>query len=54
MAVTLERLFPAAIDRTHPDRKDKFYHRLKHLIDAVELRGYAFVRVDDLLGKCKT
>jgi len=54
MAVALERLFLAATDQTHPDRKDKFYKRLKHLIDALELRGYAFVRVDDLLGKCKT
>jgi len=38
---------------THPDRKDKFYHRLEELIDTLKLRGYVFVRVDQLLNKCQ-
>jgi endoglucanase len=38
---------------THPDRKDKFYHRLEELIDTLQRRGYVFVRVDRLLMKCQ-
>jgi peptidoglycan/xylan/chitin deacetylase (PgdA/CDA1 family) len=36
---------------THPDRKDKFYRRLGELLDVLKARGYAFVRVDDLLRR---
>jgi endoglucanase len=36
---------------THPDRKDKFYDRLDDLIAALQSRGYAFVRIDRLLGR---
>ncbi len=38
---------------THPDRKDKFYSRLEELIDTLKLRGYVFVRVDQLLRMCQ-
>jgi endoglucanase len=37
---------------THPDRKDKFYHRLEELIDYLHQRGYVFLKVDDLLADC--
>ncbi len=35
---------------THPDRKDKFYLRLDDLITGLKARGYAFARVDRLIG----
>jgi len=35
---------------TAPERTDKFYDRLGDLVDALRGRGYAFVRIDDLLG----
>lgn len=35
---------------TDPARTDKFYLRLADLIDELRRRGYAFARVDDLLG----
>lgn len=38
---------------THPDRKDKFYHRLEELIGSLQLRGYVFVRADHLLRNCR-
>jgi len=34
---------------THPDRTDKFYFRLGELIDVLALKGYQFVRIDQLL-----
>ena len=34
---------------TDPRRTDKFYYRLPELINELEDRGYAFVRIDDLL-----
>ncbi|UCE42936.1 MAG: polysaccharide deacetylase family protein [Candidatus Aminicenantes bacterium] len=37
---------------THPDREDKFYHRLDELIDYLISLGYGFSRVDDLLTDC--
>lgn len=33
---------------TDPRRKDKFYHRLPALIEALVTRGYAFERIDEL------
>ncbi len=36
---------------THPDRKDKFYFRLDDLITGLKDKGYAFVRIDRLLGR---
>ncbi len=38
---------------THPDREDKFYFRLDDLITGLNNRGYAFVRIDRLLGRNK-
>jgi endoglucanase len=38
---------------THPDREDKFYFRLDDLITGLDNRGYAFVRIDRLLGRNK-
>ena len=35
---------------THPDRKDKFHFRLDDLVTGLKNRGYAFVRIDHLLG----
>ena len=35
---------------TDPERTDKLYSRLGDLIDELKRRGYAFVRVDRLLG----
>lgn len=35
---------------TDPRRKDKFYHRLPQLIDFLNMKGYAFVRIDELLS----
>jgi peptidoglycan/xylan/chitin deacetylase (PgdA/CDA1 family) len=35
---------------THPDRKDKFYRLLGPLLAELHKRGYAFVRVDELLA----
>jgi peptidoglycan/xylan/chitin deacetylase (PgdA/CDA1 family) len=37
---------------THPDRKDKFYHRLEELIEHLSSLGYGFSRVDGLLAEC--
>lgn len=37
---------------THPDRVDKFYHRLEELIDLLSSLGYTFLRVDELLAGC--
>jgi peptidoglycan/xylan/chitin deacetylase (PgdA/CDA1 family) len=34
---------------TDPRRTDKFYYRLPELINELEDRGYAFVRIDELL-----
>ncbi len=34
---------------TDPRRTDKFYHRLNELIDWLKARGYAVVRIDELL-----
>lgn len=36
---------------THPDRIDKFYFRLDDLVTGLKAKGYAFVRIDRLLGK---
>lgn len=36
---------------THPERTDKFYHRLPQLIGELKQKGYSFVRVDDLLER---
>jgi peptidoglycan/xylan/chitin deacetylase (PgdA/CDA1 family) len=36
---------------THPDRKDKFYARLDELIVELQRKGYAFLRIDELLGE---
>jgi endoglucanase len=38
---------------THPDRKDKFYFRLDDLVTSLKNKGYAFVRIDRLLGRQK-
>jgi endoglucanase len=35
---------------TDPARTDKFYLKLGDLIDELEKRGYAFARIDELLG----
>ena len=35
---------------TDPRRTDKFYHRLPRLIDFLNMKGYAFVRIDELLS----
>jgi endoglucanase len=35
---------------TEPERTDKFYFKLGDLIEALKKRGYAFVRLDELLG----
>ncbi len=35
---------------TGPERKDKFYYRLRDLIKTLKIRGYQFVRIDDLLN----
>ena len=37
---------------THPDREDKFYHRLDDLIDHLRSLGYEFSRVDEMLADC--
>jgi len=37
---------------THPDRKDKFYHRLEELIDRLSSLDYVFLKVDELLADC--
>lgn len=34
---------------THPGRRDKFYWRLDELLEYLQKKGYAFVKVDDLL-----
>lgn len=36
---------------THPERTDKFYERLTHLIGELRQKGYSFVRVDELLSQ---
>jgi peptidoglycan/xylan/chitin deacetylase (PgdA/CDA1 family) len=33
----------------HPDRTDKLYLKLESLVDDLLARGYAFVRIDELL-----
>ncbi len=35
---------------SHPDRKDKFHSRLEDLIIELQHKGYAFVRIDELLA----
>jgi endoglucanase len=35
---------------TDPERTDKFYFRLGDLLEALKKKGYAFVRLDELLG----
>lgn len=37
----------------HPARKDKFYLRLDDLVTGLTRRGYAFVRIDRMIGKEK-
>jgi peptidoglycan/xylan/chitin deacetylase (PgdA/CDA1 family) len=34
---------------THPDRTEKFYHRLEELMEELKKRGYGMVRIDELL-----
>jgi len=36
---------------THPDRTDKFYHRVGELITYLHKQGYSFIRIDNLLSK---
>lgn len=37
---------------THPERVDKFYHKLEELILHLRYLGYGFVRVDEMLADC--
>jgi peptidoglycan/xylan/chitin deacetylase (PgdA/CDA1 family) len=36
---------------TDPRRTDKFYFYLPQIIDELKVRGYSFVRIDELVGK---
>jgi peptidoglycan/xylan/chitin deacetylase (PgdA/CDA1 family) len=38
---------------THPGRRDKFYRRLEELLSGLRMKGYGFVRIDELLGSGK-
>jgi endoglucanase len=38
---------------THPDRKDKFYWRMDDLLGYLQEKGYAFIRVDELLKEIR-